>query len=311
MSTGSLGPFYSSGVTEPTPARAPVTIRTLASMRERGEVFACLTCYDATTARILERAGVHVLLVGDTAAQVILGLERTIDMPLEVALALTAGVKRGAPNTCVMGDMPFMSYQASPDDAARNAGRFLTQGLADVVKIEADRTLAPLVDRLTRMGVPICGHLGCKPQASAVTSGYRAAGRTAEEARQIVRDARELQDAGAVLLLLEAVPDEVTREVLGATSIPVIGIGAGPECHGQVLVLQDLLGLTDDPPRFALPVATLAPSIHDAAAEWVRRVGGRRIGGQRYTMKPGEAAKLASPGSQTRPAPPGAGATDR
>jgi 3-methyl-2-oxobutanoate hydroxymethyltransferase len=298
----------------------PVTIRTLREMAARGEAFACLTCYDATTARWLQRAGVHVLLVGDTAAEVILGFNRTIDMPLDVLLALTAAVKRGAPNCLVMGDMPFMSYHVDEASAMRNAGRFLTEGLADVVKLEVDATYAPLVEKMTRAGIPVCAHVGSRPQQAALSGGYSSAGRTAAEAQQIVRDAAALQQAGSVLLLIEAVPDEVTREVLHATAAPtnppsrtspataatpgslasplvtpgtpLIGIGAGSECHGQVLVIQDLLGMSDRTPRFAEPVAQLGPAIQRAGAEWVARVRARRIGGRRYHMQQGEAQKL-------------------
>src|ERR1044071_3700066 len=140
----------------------PVTIRTIRDLVARAEAFACLTCYDATTARWLQRAGVHILLVGDTAAEMILGYTRTIDMPLDVLIALTAGVKRGAPRTMVMADMPFMSYQADDAEALRNAGRFMTEGLADIVKVEADATFAPLVAKMTRAGVPVCAHVGSK-----------------------------------------------------------------------------------------------------------------------------------------------------
>lgn len=247
-------------------------------MAQRGHPFACLTCYDATTARWLERAGVHLLLVGDTAAEVILGFKRTIDMPLDVLLALTAGVKRGAPRTLVMGDMPFMSYQADEAAAITNAGRFLTEGLADLVKIEADAALAPLVSRMARAGIPVCGHVGSKPQRAALEGGYSSAGRTSAEAAEIVRDALELERAGAVMLLIEAVPAEVTARVLEATTVPVIGIGAGPACHGQVLVLQDLLGMTDSPPRFAEPLASLGPLIQAVGEQWVRRVADRGVG---------------------------------
>ena len=270
----------------------PVTLKTIRRMARQGEPFSSLTCYDATTARWLERAGVHVLLVGDTAAEVILGLPRTIDMPLDVSIALTAAVKRGAPRCLVMADMPFMSYQTDDASALRNAGRYLVEGLADVVKIEADASFAPLVEKMTRAGIPICGHVGSKPQHIGLTGGYGAAGRTAEEAERIVRDAIALERAGAVMLLVEAVPDEVTRRILESTSAPLIGIGAGTECHGQVLVLQDLLGLTDTPPRFAEPVAQLGPIISRSAQEWVRRVRSGRIGGRRYSMAPEEAARL-------------------
>jgi 3-methyl-2-oxobutanoate hydroxymethyltransferase len=263
-----------------------ITIKTLRRMAAAGQPFACLTCYDATTARWLERAGVHVLLVGDTAAEVILGFERTIDMPLDVLIALTAAVKRGAPTRLVMADMPFMSYQADDAEALRNAGRFMTQGLADVVKVEADSALAPLVAKMTRAGIPVCAHVGSRPQQAGLTGGYAAAGRTPEDARRILEDATALQAAGAVLLLVEAVPQTLTAQILEATSSPLIGIGAGQQCHGQVLVLQDLLGMSDHPPVFAQPLASLGPAIRDAAAEWVRRVGARDLS----TPRPGEPA---------------------
>ena len=273
--------------------RAPtITIKTIRRMAQSGEKFACLTCYDATTARWLERAGVHVLLVGDTASEVILGFDRTIDMPLDVLLALTAAVKRGAPNTLVMGDMPFMSYQADEASALRNAARFLTEGRADVVKLEVDATFAPLVAKMTRAGIPVVAHVGSKPQQAMLSGGYGSKGRTAEEAASIVRDAIALEQAGAVMLLVEAVPDEVAAEILKHTSVPLIGIGAGTACHGQVLVLHDLIGLTDSPPRFASPVASLGPSFENAGREWVRRVADGSIGGVRYTMKPGEVRRF-------------------
>ncbi len=275
----------------PVPERA--TVQILSAMAVAGQPFACLTCYDATTARWLARAGVPLLLVGDTAAEVILGFTRTIDMPLDVLLALTAGVKRGAPDTVVMGDMPFMSYQADEGEAIRNSGRFLTEGLADIVKIEADATFAPLIAKIVRAGVPVCGHVGSRPQRSTLTGGYTSAGRTAAEARQVVADAMVLEQTGCQMLLVEAVPEEVTQRVVAATRVPVIGIGAGSACHGQVLVLQDLLGMTDQAPRFAEPVARLGPAIQAAAEEWVRRVAQRRVGGKTYRMRPGEAERLA------------------
>lgn len=280
------------GVSDSRPPRS--TIQTLYAMAATGEPFACLTCYDASTARWLERAGVPVLLVGDTAAEMVLGFTRTIDMPLEVLLALTAGVKRGAPNTLVMGDMPFMSYQAEAGDAIRNAGRFLTEGLADIVKIEADETFASLIERMVRAGIPICGHVGSKPQQVALSGGYASAGRTAEQARQVVADAVALEQAGCQLLLVEAVPPEVAEAIIAATHVPVIGIGAGPACHGQILVLQDLLGMSQWAPRFAEPVAQIGRTIEDAGREWIRRVAARQIGGRPYSMRAGEAERFAS-----------------
>jgi 3-methyl-2-oxobutanoate hydroxymethyltransferase len=283
-----------------------VMLGTLRKMAEEGVPFSCLTCYDATTAKWLARGGVHVLLVGDTAAEMVLGYERTIDMPLEVLLALTAGVKRGAPGVVVMGDMPFMSYQADEAEAVRNAGRFLTQGLADIVKLELDATDARLVDKLTRTGIPVCAHVGSRPQTAALTGGYASAGRTPDAADKVVADAVALERAGAVMLLIEAVPPEVTDRVLGATRVPVIGIGAGTACHGQVLVLQDLVQMTERPPRFAEPVAELGAAFERAAAEWTRRVAERRIGGQVYTMKTDPVGGRGTDG-KPRARPPGDG----
>jgi 3-methyl-2-oxobutanoate hydroxymethyltransferase len=270
--------------------------------------FACLTCYDAVTARWLARAGVPLLLVGDTAAEMVLGYSRTIDVPLDFLIALTAGVKRGAGaveggGTVVMGDMPFLSYHTSESRAIENAGRFLTEGLADIVKLEADATFAPLIEMMVRAGIPVCGHVGTRPQRVAV-AGYAAAGRTAAQARQIVRDAKALEAAGCSMLLIEAVPAEVADMVLDATTVPVIGIGAGTRCHGQVLVLQDLLGLSDRPPRFAEPIANFGRSLEEAAGEWVRRVAARAIGGQGYQMKPGESEQLGGTKSDEGEEPP-------
>ncbi|MFB3429847.1 MAG: 3-methyl-2-oxobutanoate hydroxymethyltransferase [Phycisphaerales bacterium] len=274
----------------PTPRR-PVTLKTIRRMVERDQPFACLTCYDATTARWLEAGGVHILLVGDTAAEIVLGYDSTIHMPLDIAIALTAGVKRGAPRTMVMGDMPFMSYQGSPDQAMVNAARFLTEGNADIIKIEADRTLAPLIERMTRAGVPICAHVGAKPQQVGLTGGYSSAGRTPADADAVVADAIELERAGAVMLLVEAVPPEVTDRILEQTSVPLIGIGAGPAPHGQILVVQDLLGLTSWQPGFAQPVADLGERIRDATESYVDRVARRAVTEHRFEMKPNEPQK--------------------
>ncbi len=264
------------------------TLRTLQKMAREAEPFACLTCYDATTARWLERAGVHLLLVGDTAAEIVLGYDSTIHMPLDVSIALTAGVKRGAPNTLVMGDMPFMSYQAGDESAILNAGRFMTEGLADIVKLEADASFAPLVAKMSRAGVPVCGHVGSKPQHSAKTGGYLSSGKTSTSAECIVQDAIELERAGCVMLLVEAVPHEVTEAIIERTTVPLIGIGAGPACHGQILVLQDLLGMTTWQPGFASAAAQLGEQIQKHATDWVRNVACRQVTDHRYEMNVGE-----------------------
>lgn len=270
----------------------PITLRTLRRMARRGEPFACLTCYDASTARWLDRAGVHVLLVGDTAAEMILGHDRTINISMDFLVALTAGVRRGATHAMVMGDMPFLSYQADEAEAVRNAGRFLTEANADIVKIEADASFQSTVAKIVRAGIPVCGHVGSRPQRAALSGGYASAGRTADEAQQILDDARAMEDAGCALLLIEAVPEQVARTLCERASVPVIGIGAGPACHGQILVYQDLVGMSEHPPRFAQPVDQLGDRVQAAGAEWVRRVRERAIGGQPYTMKDSEAERF-------------------
>ncbi len=280
--------------------RKPVTLKTLHQMAERAEPFACLACYDAITARWLERAGVHLLLAGDSAAEIVLGLPRTIHMPMELSIWLTAALKRGAPNTVVMADMPFLSYHASVDEALKNAGRFMTEGLADIVKLEADASFAPLVERFTHAGIPVCAHVGSLPQRSAMRGGYGSSGRTADEARRIVNDAVALEQAGAVMLLVEAVPSIVSEAIIAKTNIPLIGIGAGPACHAQILVLHDLLGMTDHAPRFAQPVAAMGQSLQAAGVQWVDAVANRDIGGKPYNMAESEAEALRQWLSQSR-----------
>ncbi len=270
----------------------PVTLKTIRSWVESGEKFACLTCYDATTARWLQEAGVPVLLVGDTAAEMILGLPGTIHAPLELLLALTAAVRRGAPNALVMGDMPFMSYQADDAEALRNAGRFLTEGMADAVKMEVDRTFAPLVEKMARAGIPVVGHVGARPQLSKRRGGYGSVGRTAAEARQLIADAVAIEAAGAIMLLIEAAPNEVSQRIVEKTSVPVIGCGAGPACHGQIVVLQDLLGLSDWQPLFARPIVDLGAQVASAAGRWRRMVHASDLGEHPYTMPEDERNQL-------------------
>jgi 3-methyl-2-oxobutanoate hydroxymethyltransferase len=276
---------------------SPVTLRTIQRWARDGTKFACLTCYDATTARWFERAGIPVLLVGDTAAEVVLGLPGTVHAPLEILLALTAAVKRGAPKCLVMGDMPFMSYQADDAEGVRNAGRFLVEGLADCVKLEVDRSYARLVEKLARAGIPVVAHIGSRPQHARLHGGYYAAGKTAESAQLLVNDAKAMEAAGAVMLLIEAAPQEVAELVVGQVRIPVIGCGAGPACHGQVVVTHDLLGLTEWQPPFARPIVDLGAQLVAMANGWRDRVRTGRLSGNvgehPYVMTAEEAAAFA------------------
>lgn len=251
-----------------------VTLRTIRQWVEAGDKFAMLTCYDATTATWLWRGGIRTMLVGDSAAQVILGHEASIFAPLDLLLQLTAAVRRGAPEAFILGDMPFMSYQADETEAIRNAGRFMVEGHADAVKLEVDGRYVGLVEKLSRAMVPVVAHIGWRPQQSKL-AGIRTAkvaGRTQPEIERIVAEAVAFEQAGAVMLLVEQCTAETSQAVVERVSIPVIGCGAGPACHGHVVVTQDLLGMTDHYPSFAQPITDLGPRIAQAAAAWAEQI---------------------------------------
>ena len=237
-----------------------VTVRDLRSFKERHERFVMLTAYDFPTARILDEAGVPVILVGDSLAQNILGYETTLPATMEEMLHHTKAVARGAKDALIVGDMPFMSYQTSIEDGIRNAGRFLKEAGAHAVKLEGPmyELAATLVDR----GIPVMGHLGLTPQSVHAMGGYRVQGRTEQDAQRLMVEAEHLAKAGAFAMVLEGVPTEVARRITESVEAPTIGIGAGPHCDGQVLVITDLLGLGAGPyPKFVKPYADLRAEI--------------------------------------------------
>ena len=266
-----------------------VTLRTLHQWVKAGCKFPMLTCYDATTARWLWRGGVKVLLAGDSAAQMILGYDDTIHAPLEFMLAITAALRRGAPQAFVMGDMPFGSYQACDVEAVRNAGRFMTQGLADAVKMEVDGAFVDTLKKVARASIPVVAHIGWRPQSFHRTGTAVVAGRTQAKITQLVDLAKRMQDAGAAMLLIEASTAEAAAQIVAAVSIPVIGCGAGPACHGHVVILQDWLGLTDWHPAFVEPCVEGGKLLQDAAAKWDKLVrSGRYLKGNHpYQMTDG------------------------
>lgn len=266
---------------EPAAAAEPltaerITLRTLRRAMQRQQPFAMLTCYDATTADWLWRGGVGCMLVGDTAAQVILGHDSTLPAPLDFMVTITAGVRRGAPDAFIMADMPFGSYQCGDDLAMANAARFLTEGAADVVKMEVAASHAPLVKRMSDAGIPVVAHIGSRPQTVRAKGGYGSVGKTRGEAKAIVEDAQVMLDAGAAMLLIEAVPAEVSEAIVAKATplgVPVVGCGGGPACHGHVVVLQDLLGLSGWQPPFVpepvrFGVTPMGPQIEEAARAW-------------------------------------------
>ena len=270
----------------------PVTLRTLRRWSKEGTKWACLTCYDATTARLMAGAGLPTMLVGDTAAEMILGYKSTIHAPLDFLIMLTAAVKRGAPDVFVMGDMPFLSYQVDEASAIQNAGCFLTEGTADAVKLEVDGKWIPRVEAICNAGIAVVAHLGSRPQQAKQTGGYTTAGRSADAAKIIVEDAVAMEQAGVSMLLLEAVPEEVSIAVVEATHVPVIGCGAGTACHGQVVVMQDLAGLTKWHPAFAKPTSSIGNEIGMVAKNWMTNVFNNTLGNHPYEMRDGESEKF-------------------
>ena len=227
-----------------------VTVPGLRAMKAEGRRIACLTAYDAAFARLLEEAGIDVVLVGDSLGMVLLGFPNTLPVTLDHMVHHAAAVARAASRMLRVVDMPFLSHADVPTAVAA-ARRLVQEGGAEMVKIEGGAEILPVVERLTALGVPVCGHLGLLPQSVLRLGGYRVQGREGEAAARLLADARALEAAGAGLLVLECVPRQLAAEVAGTLAIPVIGIGAGPEVDGQVLVLHDLLGITPEPrPRF-------------------------------------------------------------
>jgi 3-methyl-2-oxobutanoate hydroxymethyltransferase len=249
--------------------RKPVTLHRLRDMHAQGEKITMLTCYDATFAHVLDRAGVDVLLVGDSLGTVLQGLETTLPVSIDEMVYHTRCVARGNRCAWLIADLPFGSYQETPQLALRNAVRLMQAG-AQMVKLEGGGWTAPVVQFLVERDIPVCAHLGFTPQSVHALGGYRVQGRNASDAEQLRRQADELVAAGAAMLVLEMVPASLARELTKQLSIPVIGIGAGVGCSGQVLVLHDMLGLTrSTPPRFVRNFLEPGATIEGAVQRYI------------------------------------------
>lgn len=245
------------------------TIRQIQEMKARGERIAMLTAYEYSIAKLLDAAGVPMLLVGDSLASVVLGYESTIHATMDDMVRHTQAVVRGTSQALIVGDLPFMSYQASTEEAMRNAGRLMREGGAGAVKLEGGVTVAETVRRIVDAGVPVMGHIGLTPQSVHQLSGHKVQGRTADVAARILADAAALEQAGAFAVVLEGIPAPLAAQVTSRLHIPTIGIGAGPDCDGQVQVIHDLLGLfTDFVPRHARKYADLGQQIKDAVSSY-------------------------------------------
>jgi 3-methyl-2-oxobutanoate hydroxymethyltransferase len=254
-----------------TTGKLPLT--ELAEMKRRGERIVMVTAYDAPGGRFADAAGIDVVLVGDSAAMVVLGHDSTVPATMDEMLVLTRAVTRGARRPLVVADMPFGSFQVSDEDALANAIRFVKEAGADAVKLEGAGPSLSRVRALVGAGIPVMGHIGLTPQSATMLGGFKAQGRTADKARQLVEDAIALQDAGCFSLVLEAVPSPVATRITGLLDIPTIGIGAGAGCNGQVLVYHDLLGLYEGrAPRFVKRYAGLADEIRAALEQYAEDV---------------------------------------
>lgn len=253
--------------------RRKVTTKSLELMKKRGELIAALTAYDHTMAQLLDRAGIDMILVGDSVAMVLQGRETTVAVTMEQMLYHAQLVAAGVERALVVGDLPFMSYQVNPDEALRNAGRMVKESAVEAVKLEGGEVICETVRRIVNVGIPVMGHLGLTPQSIHRFGTYQVRATTPEEAEELRRDARALQDAGVFGLVLEKVPAALATEISRSLEIPVIGIGAGSGCDGQILVTHDMLGLyTRFHPRFVRRYAQIAEEMTSAFKHYVSDV---------------------------------------
>lgn len=250
-----------------------VTILDLQAKKERGEPITMLTAYDYPTALLVDRAGIDVILVGDSLAMVVLGHDNTLAVTMDEMIHHCKAVSKGARSPFLVGDMPFMSYQISKTDAVANAGRFLKEGGMDAVKLEGGQEVVSTVKAIIEAGIPVMGHIGLTPQSISKLGGYRVQGRDIEAAHKLLADAAALEEAGCFSIVLEAIPDRLAKLITGRASIPTIGIGAGPNCDGQVLVIHDLIGLFDRfTPKFVKKYTNINARILKALQEFREEV---------------------------------------
>jgi 3-methyl-2-oxobutanoate hydroxymethyltransferase len=253
--------------------RAKVTVQTLQEMKRRGEKIVMLTAYDYATAVIEDKSGVDVILVGDSVGMVVLGYENTIPVTLEEIVHHLKAVSRARPRALLVGDLPFMSYQAGVSDAVRNAGRLVKEAGAEAVKLEGGRRMEPVIRAILDAAIPVMGHVGLTPQSLHQLGGYRVQGKEPRDADRLIEEAQFLEAAGCFAIVVEGIPWKVAERITAALSIPTIGIGAGPRCDGQVLVVNDLLGMNDEfAPRFVKRYAEVGKQMSSAFDAYVRDV---------------------------------------
>lgn len=249
------------------------TVATIQKQKEQGDKITMLTCYDYSMAKLMDEAGINTLLIGDSLGMVVLGYEDTLSVTMEDMIHHSAAVARGAKNALVICDMPFMSYQASIEDAVRNAGRLIKEGRANMVKLEGGASVCPQIEAIVKASIPVCAHIGLTPQSINAFGGFKVQGKSEEAARQLLEDALKVEAAGASMVVLEGIPASLAALISQKLRIPTIGIGAGAGCDGQVLVYQDMLGMFSDlKPKFVKTFADTGSIMKQAFTDYIREV---------------------------------------
>ncbi len=262
------------------------TVATLKKMKEENNKITMLTCYDYSTAKLMDAVGVEILLVGDSLGNTMLGYENTLPVTMEDMIAHTAAVSRGAKNALILGDMPFMSYQTSVYDAVKNAGRFMKEAGANAVKLEGGARVCPQIKAIVEADIPVCAHIGLTPQSVNAFGGFKVQGKSVEAARTLIEDAKRVEEAGACMVVLEGIPARLAEIITDTVSIPTIGIGAGAGCDGQVLVYQDMLGMfTDYVPKFVKQFANVGEVMSRAFADYMQEVKAGTFPAPEHTYK--------------------------
>jgi 3-methyl-2-oxobutanoate hydroxymethyltransferase len=262
-----------------------VTTQSLLEMKQKGERIVALTCYDALFARLLDASGIDILLVGDSVNQVLAGAPSTLSATLDQMIYHTRTVRRGAERAMVVCDMPFLTYQVTPEEAIRNCGRVMQETACHAIKLEGGQLMAATVRRLVDVGIPVMGHIGLTPQSVHALGGYRVQGREDVAAERLKADAKALEEAGAFAVVLELIPAPLASQISKSLTIPTIGIGAGPACDGQVLVLHDMLGLNDQfSAKFVKKYAALAEDVREAARLFAAEVREGRYPGPEHSF---------------------------
>jgi 3-methyl-2-oxobutanoate hydroxymethyltransferase len=275
--------------------RKKMTIAELQQKKDNGQKITMMTAYDYPTAGLVDQVGIDTVLVGDSLGMVVLGYDSTVPVTMDEMIHHCKAVSRGVQRSFIIGDMPFMSYQVSSEQAVKNAGRFMKEAACESVKLEGGSEMAPVVNAISRAGIPVCAHIGLTPQTATKLSGFKVQGKDAESARELLKSAKNLEEAGAFMIVLECIPDFLADKITEALKIPTIGIGAGKGCDGQVLVYHDLVGLFERfTPKFVKQYINLSPMIQDALIKFKSEVEEGIFPGPEhsFSMKQEEAEKV-------------------